>query len=186
MVIASNVGGHPLWHLLIVAGGALATFAGIKVHEYRNARAARPLMTQAARPLAVSRGRAAMLAGCSLAVAAIHASVSGPHFREAITFGVFFAVAATLQAAWGLAVVRWPTRGMFWAAAIGNAAVLLTWAISRTVGLPFGPEPWRPETVGIADILAGVAELAIAIGTTQTLLRANRQTRPHLDAAAIQ
>jgi predicted membrane channel-forming protein YqfA (hemolysin III family) len=35
---ADRSGGHPLWHLLVIAGGAIGLFAVIKMREHRHAR----------------------------------------------------------------------------------------------------------------------------------------------------
>jgi hydrogenase/urease accessory protein HupE len=37
------------------------------------------------------------------------------------------------------------------------------WAISRTIGVPLGPQPWRPEAVGVADVLSTLDELAAVV-----------------------
>ena len=42
-----------------------------------------------------------------------------------------------------------------------NAAVILLWLVSRTAGLPVGPEPWEAEAVGTADLLCSGLEVVL-------------------------
>jgi hypothetical protein len=155
--------GHPLWHLLIVAGGAIAVFVAIKVKEHwdRNQRLRLP-------PLTISVVALALL---SLAAGAIHASVSAEHFREAFVFGAFFLAASTAQAGWAVLVVARPNRTVLVAGVVGNAAVIILWMLTRTVGVPIGPEPWQPEAVGRLDVISTLLELALVIGAARLLAR---------------
>src|ERR1700730_9538611 len=102
---SSGPGGHPLWHLLIVALVALATFVGIKVREYwqfkKQARA-NSMAADASRPFTPTREAVVLLGGCSAAASAIHASVCADHLTEAVAFGLFFVVASVLQPALAL------------------------------------------------------------------------------------
>jgi diguanylate cyclase (GGDEF)-like protein len=106
----------------------------------------------------------ALLALGSLDAGLIHAGVCPEHFREATVLGVFFLVVATLQLAWAAAVLTRASRGLLFAGAAGNAAVVAVWAVSRTFGVPVGPNPWRPEAVGVFDVLAVIAEVAVTVG----------------------
>jgi hypothetical protein len=166
-----SVGTHPLWHLLIVAAGATATFAGIKAHEYRQHAPKHPRPRRPATPRSATshaspppREAVTVLAALSIAASAIHANVCAPHFEEAIAFGVFFVIASTLQAAWALIALWRPTRRLLITGTVGNAGLILVWAVTRTVGLPLGPDTWRPEAIRVADLLATLVELSIVIG----------------------
>jgi len=173
------VGGHPLWHLLIVAGAALATFAGIKIREYWHDKTQPRVDTptdEPSRTFTPAREAVVLLAACSAAASAIHASVCAEHFKEAVAFGVFFVIAATLQAAWALLVIQRPTRRVLIAAAVGNTAVIMLWLLTRTTGLPIGPETWRPETITTPDVLTTLAELAIVAGAIHLLDRRDTHT----------
>ena len=59
-------------------------------------------------------------------------------------------------------VYRDPTEGAFVVGAGTNVGVALLWLVTRTIGLPFGPDQWSPEKVGVLDIAATVDELSIA------------------------
>jgi hypothetical protein len=103
----------------------------------------------------------ALASFATAAAAGIHLAVAPEHFREWWAFGVFFAVCGVAQLAWA---------SMPWSAAVGiggNAALIVLWALSRTKGLPFGPDAGTPEAVGPVDfatvILESVAVLALAV-----------------------
>ena len=105
------------------------------------------------------------LALCSAAAATIHFAVVWPHANESMLLGVLFALAGAFQLAWAPLVLVRPSRRVLVAGVAVNAGIALTWVVSRTVGLPFGPDAWSPEPVGLADTAATIFELAIAAGT---------------------
>lgn len=113
-----------------------------------------------------------LLVACSAGAAAIHGAVIGEHFRESALYGWFFMLAALAQLAWAVLLARRPERDLLLAGALGNSLVILLWALTRIAGLPLGPEPWRPETVGPPDALATLLEVALVTGSL-TLLRMN-------------
>jgi hypothetical protein len=94
--------------------------------------------------------------------AAIHVVASTDHFGEWWLFGLFFAALAAWQAAWGVLLYRYPSEAGLITGAGVNTGVALLWLVTRTVGLPIGPERWTPEGVGPLDVAATVDELAIA------------------------
>lgn len=115
-----------------------------------------------AEPAAFVRDGLALLA---TSAAAIHFAVVWEHLEEFALFGVLFGAAAVLQLAWAaLIILRPPSRRLLLAGAIGNAGLFAVWLLSRSAGLPIGPEPWTPEPVGVADVLATVLEVAIVCG----------------------
>ena len=60
----------------------------------------------------------------------------------------------------GFAVARRLPVGM-----VANGAMVAVWAVSRTTGLPVGPDPWMPEALGALDLLAtGLEIVLIAVG----------------------
>jgi hypothetical protein len=71
------------------------------------------------------------------------------------------------QTAWCVAVVRRPTRFLFLVGAVVNTGVVVLWAITRTVGLPFGLS--EVESVGVVDLVATLAEVATVIGCAACL-----------------
>jgi hypothetical protein len=169
--------GHPLWHLLVIAAAAVGVFGYIKVKEYFDHRRALRQTRGADRPHASAAWLPAptapivVLAAASLLSGGIHASVSGEHFREAFIFGAFFTVAAAAQVAWGILLLHRPSRALLALEAIGNAAVIALWTITRTVGLPVGPEQWRSEAIGTLDVVSTLFEVVIVVMAVTLLVR---------------
>lgn len=56
---------------------------------------------------------------------------------------------------------------------IGSAVLIALWAVSRTVGLPYGPHPGESEAVGLLDALTVAAQL----GVVGLLARTSRPLR---------
>src|SRR4051794_1847440 len=102
---------------------------------------------------------ASTLAGAAV----IHATVVGEHLAEWAPAGLFFLVLVLLESALGvLALLAWsrPTAVLVLLTSLGTVAV---WAVSRTVGLPFGPADFQvPEAVGTADLVCEGLELVAA------------------------
>jgi hypothetical protein len=112
-----------------------------------------------------------VLSTASLAAAGIHFAVMPDHFQEYVPFGVFFSVVAWLQALWAVGLVLRPGRWLLAAGVIGNLGVVAIWTISRTAGLPLGPEPGVAEAVSFVDVFATVLEGLIAAGCAVLLVR---------------
>lgn len=189
--VARSPGGHPLWHLLIVAGGAVGVFVGIKAKEYWDRHILPERANRAVRFDDATSGHPSggwqpptipMLALALLSVAsgAIHASVSGEHFQEAFIFGAFFLVASTAQVAWAVLFLHRPNTTLLVGGAAGNAAIIALWTFTRTTGLPIGPEPWHPETIGGLDVVSTLCELALVLGAATLLARRPTFTRPDI------
>jgi hypothetical protein len=96
----------------------------------------------------------------SVAAAAVHAAVAPEHLRESGWFGVFFIGAALLQLAWAALVSVRGSRSLLAAGASGNLALIGLWAVTRTLGLPFGLLP-GPEAVGPWDLACAGWELVV-------------------------
>jgi hypothetical protein len=182
-VSPSPVGTHPAWHFAAVAGGAVLVFLAIKAKEgwdhhasgVAGARRTNDHANGSRRPR--PSGPVVALAIASAGAAATHAAVGPVHFREAAAFGVFFALAAASQAGWAVLLLLRPTRRLLVVGAVGNAGVLALWALTRTIGLPIGPEAWRPEAIGAADALAAQLEIAITLGASWLLFRSAQSVR---------
>jgi hypothetical protein len=99
----------------------------------------------------------------SAGAAAIHASVAGPHFDEAAVSGLLFVATAVFQAGWAALVLAAPSHRLLGAGVVVNAGVIGAWAVSRTFGLPYGPEPWTAEPVAPLDLAATSFELGIVV-----------------------
>jgi hypothetical protein len=128
------------------------------------------------------------LVALSLGAGVIHFAVAGGHFDISWWHGTFFAVVAWLQLSWAAAVIVKPTRRLLALGAIGNAAVIATWVVSRTWGVPVGPGAGARESVSFADALATGFEVGIVAVLLAVLVRpalAQRSIGPRLGIASI-
>ena len=104
-----------------------------------------------------------------MASAVVHASVIREHFHEYLLYGLFFATLASAQLLLAFVVAHHPDRRTVRYIAIGSAWVVVLWLVSRTSGVPIGPEPWQPESFGRLDIAATVAEFVTLVGCVMQL-----------------
>jgi len=118
------------------------------------------------------------LASLSAAAAAIHFAVVFEHFRDYLLYGVFFLVLAWAQLIWPAVLLWRPSRLWLWLGLAGNAAVLAVYVLSRTAGLPFGPDLHHPEPVGALDVVSCVLEFALVTGCAALLWRPSLADRP--------
>jgi hypothetical protein len=102
-----------------------------------------------------------MLAVLTLFCAAvIHVIVTPEHFNEWFAAGVFFTAIAVAEVVSGAVMVSRvgespAARGLVAALSAGTIAL---WVVSRTVGLPFGPDPGVPEAIGVLDVASTALE----------------------------
>jgi hypothetical protein len=110
------------------------------------------------------------LPNCGVALSALAATAGVIHLVAAIEhvavswmLGVFFALVGTGQLIAGWWIQRNPQdERMLKPAALASVAVALLWVFSRTTGLPFGPDAGKVSSVGVADTLVTLQELAFA------------------------
>lgn len=124
--------------------------------------------------------RGSMPAPVALAVSAaagaalVHFAVAPEHFREWWGFGTFFVLCGEAQFGWAVTVRRQPGRGVL-AFGLGASILLVVlWALSRSMGLPFGPDPGVAEPVGTADLVTVCLELLTAAACAWALLDRGR------------
>lgn len=99
----------------------------------------------------------------SLSTGLIHAAAAAEHLDEYVLYALFFAVLAPLQLGWGIAVYRRATPTRIATGAVAGLLIAALWILSRTTGLPVGPHPWQPESIGAADTIATANEIVIAL-----------------------
>jgi hypothetical protein len=100
-------------------------------------------------------------AGLSAAAAVIHVAVCPEHFREGLLYGVFFAVTAGCQLGWSMLTCVRYSSWLASAGLLGNAAIVSLWAVTRTVGIPLGPEAGEVERLGVLDLLTAGFEIGV-------------------------
>lgn len=117
----------------------------------------------------------------SVVAAVIHFAVTPEHFEEYLPFGVFFVVLGAFQLVWGVLLPRRPWPAMLWAGLVVNLGVIVIWIVTRTSGLPIGPEAGEPEEIHLLDGLATAAEFLIVLGSAWLL--AGGRSRHHVAQA---
>ena len=113
---------------------------------------------------------AAAAAGSAL----VHFAVAPEHFAEWWGFGLFFVLCAEVQLGWALLLGRIRTNRMLAVGIGGSLFLVAVWGLSRTTGLPFGPEPGVPEQIGVPDVVSVVLELVTAAACAWSVVVPNR------------
>jgi hypothetical protein len=111
-----------------------------------------------------------LLAACSMGAATLHFAYSPSHLAEYWLYGLFFIVLAWSQMLWAVGVVLRPWRWLLVAGIAANAAVIVVWVLSRTVGVWVGPNATVSEAATYPDILSTVLEAMILVGATVVLI----------------
>ena len=113
----------------------------------------------------ISTKRDAARLGLALAAAgagAIHLALGPEHLSEWALLGAGFYVSGTLQLLWAALLVR--RERLLTVGALASLLFVGVWLVSRTTGLPFGPERWQAEAVGRADLVCVGLESWVAAG----------------------
>lgn len=103
--------------------------------------------------MSTSLGRADrwILASFAGAAGIIHAVMAPSHMGASALEGSGFVVSAWLQIALAVAIVTRPSRGILRLVIAVNAVLVGLWAVSRSVGLPFGAHADHPESISFVD-----------------------------------
>jgi hypothetical protein len=127
-----------------------------------------------------------LVAFASLGAAAIHFAVIGEHFQEYWLFGVFFASVAWAQVGWAALVALRPSRAVLVVGGLSQASLVALYAVTRTAGIPLGPEPRVAEAVGSVDLFCTALEVLAAAGALWLAFRPVRAARaPRRHASTI-
>jgi len=119
-----------------------------------------------------------LLVGMVAGAALIHVAIIPEHLAEWPAAGMFFiALTAAELVVAGLVLARFRERALLPAAIALSVVPLVAWLWSRTVGLPFGPEPGVAEAVGVPDVLACILEIGVILAAL-ALLKPGRLSRP--------
>lgn len=120
----------------------------------------------------------------SLLAGGIHGLAAPEHFSEWWGYGLFFLAATTGQLVYGLLLLSqgiegwggWPAvRGsVYLAGVVGNLAIMALWIVTRTVGVPAGPETGSVDAVGLLDAVSKLLETGL-VGCLALLLLALRK-----------
>jgi hypothetical protein len=140
-----------------------------------------PVSAPVSRPESAGTVLRYVVATASIAAAAIHFAVVSEHWDEWRLAGLFFGVLAWVQVIWAVAVLQTRSRLVLVLGILGQLGVVVLWVVSRTSGLPFGPQAGQPETAGRIDEICCVVELVAAAGAALLLVHrvsAARLRRP--------
>ena len=144
--------------LIGIAGGALSPLSarlGRRLGRPPDEEVSGDRMVMPGGPLPV------LLATLSAGAAAIHFAVIAQHWDEWWLTGAFFLALGLFQLIWALLVLARPSATLYLAGAVVNAAVIAIWVVSRTTGVPIGPEAGEPEAIGFPDALSTAFEALI-------------------------
>jgi hypothetical protein len=119
----------------------------------------------------------------SLGAGLIHLAAVSEHAAHWSVHGVFFLVLGVVQLGWAVQAMESSSLPAPRLYAAVNAAVIGLWFVSRTMGLPVGPEPWGAEAVGIADLLCSALEAAVVVLLVVTMRRPQVQESAALTTA---
>lgn len=157
---AGAVSGH-VWH--IVALGAWVPMFGLIVAvEKWKARSPGPT-AGARKERSADWPLVPVMAVAAVCSALIHLAVTPDHLRESAWYGAFFILAAIGQLLLAGALVLRPGRSLVLAGAVGSSVIVGLWLVSRTAGVPIGPDHGATEPFGTLDILASTAEAVSAL-----------------------
>ncbi len=97
----------------------------------------------------------------SAAAAGVHAAMGPSHFSEGFLLGLFFAVSSMAQLAWAILALTTGGALLLRLGVLLNVGCVALWAVTRTLGLPFGLIP-GPEEVGGWDVATVFWEVVVA------------------------
>jgi len=103
--------------------------------------------------------RAYSAALLTLGAALIHLSVAPEHLREYLPFGVFFLAVGCAQIVVAVELFARPTRRLAMALAAFSIGLVALWFVSRSIGLPVGPNAGTPEQTGLTDVICNLLEI---------------------------
>lgn len=116
-------------------------------------------------------------ATASVLAGVIHYMVLPAQLAEWWVYAAFFTLLGMFELVWAALVYTGWDRAVLLTGLLVNLAVLLLWAVTRTIGLPFGPELGKAEAVGISDLLACAAEAMTVLALLYALARSKRTPR---------
>jgi hypothetical protein len=139
------------------------------------------------------RDRARVLSAialASVAAGAINVAAAATVGRGSTQNLAFFSVVAAAQLVWGVVSMAEAPRWWLAVGAAGNLVVVVTWVVSRTVGLPVGDYAGIRLPVGFPDALATALEAVIVVGAAVLLVRGHGPVRalarsPRVAVAAV-
>ena len=100
----------------------------------------------------------------ALGAGVIHLAFAPAHLREYVPLGLGFLAAGLFQVLWGVAVAVRDSARLLALGGVLSVSFVVVYLITRTTGLPLGPDAFRPEPAGVADVLCSALELLVGFG----------------------
>lgn len=122
-----------------------------------------------------------MAAVLSAVTGAVHLGYAPHHLSEDWAHGWFFLVIGAVQIAAAMALMIDRRRRVWITIAVVDLLIIVVWVVSRTVGLPVGPESLRTEDVSAADLLCTVLEIGVVVLAAIALFARELLDRPVRD-----
>jgi hypothetical protein len=104
-----------------------------------------------------------VLAAAALGAGVIHLAFAPEHLQEYLPLGIGFVAAGVLQLVWAVAIAIRDSPRWLLAGGVGSLFFVAVYLMSRTLGLPLGPEAFHPEAFGTADLLCCALELPVGL-----------------------
>ena len=95
--------------------------------------------------------------------AIIHFGQVRVHLAEWRPAGVTFLVLAGVELVLAVALAVRASRLAYFSGIAASAATIVLWLVSRTVGIPFGPDAFEPEPVARPDVTATALEVLTVV-----------------------
>ena len=118
-----------------------------------------------------------VIALASIAAGAINIAAAATIGRGSVQNIAFFGVVGAAQVVWGFVTLAWAPRWWLALGALGNAVVVATWIVSRTVGLPFGKYEGIVLPVRFPDTLAQIFAAVTLVGAAVLAVRGSGPAR---------
>lgn len=112
-----------------------------------------------------------VLVVAAVGAGAVHVAVVPEHAREWVGYAAFFAATALFQVAGAVVLLTRRTRLLCALFALGNAALIVLWLVSRFVAVPLGPGAGEVEPVGALDLFASACEAVVVAAAAGCLAR---------------
>ena len=119
-----------------------------------------------------------VLATASLGAGAIHLAFADAHYEEWRPLGIAFVAAGAFQVLWAVHVAARDSRAALRVGGLLSLVFIGTYLMSRTTGLPLGPEAFAAEPVGVSDLLCCALEVPVALGALLLSRRPRTLTAP--------
>lgn len=121
----------------------------------------------------------------SILAGAVHGYAGPEHFSAWWGYGLFFLAAALAQGIYGLLLLthgidlpgrRWDSvrRPVYLAGLLGTLAIMALWLVTRTIGIPAGPQKGVIEPIGWLDGVTKAAEVVVVALLVWLLARPSR------------